>query len=156
VIALRLWRRLPGWMRRRLLWHLNAHFILGTIAVVRDAEDRILLARHTYRRRAPWALPGGWVRRDEDPAEAVAREILEETGLRVEVLGPFAVQKESPVHLTLVYAARLTAGTFRPSAEVSEARFVEPGVWPPGLRPEHRALLESIARRAAPPPPGAG
>ena len=145
----RLWRWLPGWVRRLLLWCLNAHFIVGTVAVVWDAEGRILLARHTYRRHAPWALPGGWVRRGEDPAETVAREILEETGLRVEVLAPVAVQKESPVHLTVIYAARLTAGTFRPSAEVSEARFVEPGAWPVGLRAEHRTLLESVGPRSA-------
>jgi ADP-ribose pyrophosphatase YjhB (NUDIX family) len=151
VIGHRLWRWLPGWTRRLLLWRLNAHFIVGTVAVVRDAEGRILLARHTYRRHAPWALPGGWLRRGEDPAEAVAREILEETGLRVEVLAPVAVHRESPVHLTVIYAARLMAGTFRPSAEVVEARFVKPGAWPAGLRAEHRALLESGAGGSAAP-----
>lgn len=144
-----LWRWLPGWVRRLLLWRLNAHFIVGTVAVVRDTQGRVLLARHTYRRRDPWALPGGWVRRGEDPADAVVREIVEETGLRVKVLAPLTIQRESLVHLTIVYAARLIEGRVRPSPEVSEARFVLPGAWPDGLREEHRVLLDALALHGA-------
>jgi 8-oxo-dGTP diphosphatase len=142
--AARLWRWLPGWARRALLWRLNAHFLVGTVAVVRDAQGRTLIARHTYRRYAPWALPGGWVRRGEDPATAVVREILEETDLRVEVIAPLLVQRESPAHLTVIFAARLIGGTFRPSGEVSEVRFVDPGTYPPGLREDHRAVLDAV------------
>jgi len=137
-----IWRWLPGWMQRKLAWRLNAHFIIGAVAIVRDGDGRVLLARHTYRRRVPWALPGGWVRRGEDPAETIVREILEETGLRVDVIGPLAVQQEGPAHLTVIYAARAAGGVFRPSAEVSDARFVSPGDWPAGLREDHRALIE--------------
>ena len=141
----RLWRWLPGWARRALLWRLNAHFIVGTVAVVRDDQGRTLIAKHAYRRREPWGLPGGWVRRGEHPADAVVREILEETGLRVEVIAPLMVQRESPAHLTVIYAARLIAGTFRPSGEVPEARFVDPGAFPPGLRKDHRIMINTVA-----------
>jgi 8-oxo-dGTP diphosphatase len=141
----RFWRWVPRWARHALLWVLNAHFIVGAVAVVRDGQGRILIARHTYRRSAPWALPGGWVRRGEDPAQAVVREILEETGLRIEVIAPLLVQCESGAHLTVIYAARLLSGTFRPSEEVSEIRFVEPGAFPQGLREDHRAVIAAVA-----------
>ncbi len=141
----RLWRRLPGWAQRALVWRLNAHFIIGTVAIVRDGEGRVLLARHTYRSRRPWALPGGWVRHGEDPADTIVREILEETSLRVEILVPLTVQPEGPAHLTVIYAARLIGGMFRPSTEVSEVRFITPGEWPPGLREDHLALIEAFA-----------
>src|SRR5690348_10043417 len=133
-LAISLWRRLPGWLRGLLTWCLNAHFVVGTVALIRDDEARILLARHTYARRTPWALPGGWVRRGEDPRDTLVRELREETGLEVRVLGPLTVQRESARHLTLVYAARLIGGRLRSSAEVSEVRFVAPGAWPEGLR----------------------
>ncbi len=44
----------------------------------------VLLARHRFR-RGRWGVPGGWVRRREDPAAACVREVFEETGLRVDV-----------------------------------------------------------------------
>jgi ADP-ribose pyrophosphatase YjhB (NUDIX family) len=42
--------------------------------------DRILLVRE--REGGGWSLPGGWVDIGESPAEAVAREVLEESGYR--------------------------------------------------------------------------
>jgi ADP-ribose pyrophosphatase YjhB (NUDIX family) len=135
------WSRLPTWVRYALVWRLNAHFVIGAVAIVRDQQGRVLIARHTYRRRRPWGLPGGWVQRGEDPAETVVREVLEETGLRIHALGPLTVQREAPHHLTVVYAARPEGGVFRPSDEVAEVRYITPGEWPDGLREDHRALI---------------
>jgi ADP-ribose pyrophosphatase YjhB (NUDIX family) len=146
-IAAWCWRSLPLWGKRVILWLFNTHFIVGSAAVVHDADGRVLVARHTYRTHTPWALPGGWVRRGENPAEAVVREIHEETTLDVEILAPLTVQMESPVHLTVIYGARLIGGTFRPSAEVAEVQFLEPGIWPEGLREDHRAILEVFGWR---------
>lgn len=144
-LGIAIWQRLPATARDALTWWLNAHFVVGAVAMIRDAEGRVLLAHHTYRRRLPWALPGGWVRRGEDPADTVVRELREETGLAAAVIGPLAVQRESARHLTVVYAARLTGGRLRPSSEVNEVRFVAPGAWPEGLRDDHRALIEQFA-----------
>src|SRR5579864_459646 len=121
---------LPGWTCGGLKWCLNVHFIVGTVAIIEDGDGRVLLARHTYRRSAPWAPPCGWVRRSEDPSDTIVREIAEETGLTVEVLAPLIVQRESPRHFTIVYAARVTGGTFRPSDEVSEVLFAVLDAWP--------------------------
>jgi 8-oxo-dGTP diphosphatase len=148
-LAIRLWRCLPGWLRGVLTWWFNAHFVVGTVAIVEDDRGRVLLARHTYRRHAPWALPGGWVRRGEDPSDTIVREISEETRFAVEVIAPLTVQREGSRHFTIVYAARLAGGTFRPSAEVSEVCFAGPGEWPPGLREDHRVLLERLSGPAS-------
>jgi 8-oxo-dGTP diphosphatase len=144
------WQALPFCAQRLILWLSNTHFVVGTAALVRDGNGRVLLARHTYRRRVPWGLLGGWVHRGESPAEAVVREVHEETALDVEVTHLIAVQSESPAHLTVVYGARLIGGTFRPSAEVSEVQFFERGAWPEGLRNDHRELIERFAWQPAP------
>lgn len=55
-------------------------------ALVHDDEGRLLVVR---RRNEPgagrWSVPGGRVEPGESDAEAVAREVLEETGLHVTV-----------------------------------------------------------------------
>ncbi len=126
---------------------MNAHFVVGTVAIVKDKAGRVLVTCHTYRGRRPWGLPGGWVKRGEDPADTIVREIREETGLEVEVTGLAAVQRERPQHLTVIYTARVTGGEFRASAEVIEAQFVEPGDWPAGMREDHQALVAAVAKR---------
>jgi len=60
--------------------------LLPTVsAAVFDAEGRILMARHTDDGR--WSPIGGGLEPDEDPAEAVVREVAEEVGLAVVVDG---------------------------------------------------------------------
>ncbi len=55
-------------------------------AVVLDAQGRLLLVlRANEPARGTWSLPGGRVEPGEDDATAVAREVAEETGLRVDV-----------------------------------------------------------------------
>jgi 8-oxo-dGTP diphosphatase len=139
------WRALPRGVQWAILWLCNTHFLVGTVAVIRDDAGRVLVAKHTYRVGRPWGLLGGWVRRGEDPAATIVREVREETGLDVVVVAPVAVRRENPAHLTIIYAARFRGGTFRASGEVSEIRFLERGTHLEGLRSDHRALIEEFA-----------
>ena len=45
--------------------------------------DEILLVRHTYGRTRDWELPGGGVKRREEPRDAARREIREELGIEI-------------------------------------------------------------------------
>jgi ADP-ribose pyrophosphatase YjhB (NUDIX family) len=58
--------------------------LLGCSAVIFDAtQQRVLLTRRTDNGR--WCLPGGQMEPGESAAEACAREVWEETGLRIRV-----------------------------------------------------------------------
>ena len=57
---------------------------MGGACAIFDPEGRVLLVRHTYG-RLNWELPGGGAEPGESPDETAVREVLEETGLDVEI-----------------------------------------------------------------------
>jgi len=75
-------RRLPGPIRR-LAVHLGTpSYTVGAVALLRRADGCVLLV--DQRHSPGWALPGGLLRRGETPASAVAREVAEEVGVRLD------------------------------------------------------------------------
>ena len=71
-----------------LLW------IPGVTAVVFDDADRVLLVRRSD--TGEWAPIGGILEPGEQPAVCEAREVLEESGVRVTVQRLVSVQSEPP------------------------------------------------------------
>ncbi|NLH50017.1 MAG: NUDIX hydrolase [Myxococcales bacterium] len=149
-LMLRIWKFLARWPRLQtvLLSLLNPRFLIGAVAVIFDDRGRLVLFHHTYRRRYHWSFPGGWIRRYEEPEEALRREIREEAALDLEVLAPLA-SLAGPVwpNFEVVYLARFAGGAFRPSAEVDEmAAFTAADL--PDLKPYQRSLaLAAFAAR---------
>jgi len=67
----------------------------ATVDVVVMKEDKILLIkRESEPYKDSWALPGGFVKIDEDTLSAAKREVKEETGVSVEILGIIGVYSD--------------------------------------------------------------
>jgi len=83
---------------------------LGAIAIIRTPDDHVLLVRTWY--RASWGLPGGYFRRGETPAEAVSREIREETGLTIPHWDgpPHVIFQDRRRHIDFLFRTTLDGG----------------------------------------------
>lgn len=57
--------------------------VFAAMVVVTDAAGRYAVAWSP--RRQEWGIPGGWREAGESVAEAAAREVLEETGIRLDL-----------------------------------------------------------------------
>jgi 8-oxo-dGTP pyrophosphatase MutT (NUDIX family) len=64
----------------RLYWRIARPQTRGVKCVVRHG-DAVLFVRHSYGDRRQWELPGGGIKRGEDPRDTAAREANEELGL---------------------------------------------------------------------------
>ena len=93
------------------------HFIDPKVAaaIIVESDGRVLLARRVNEPfRGLWSLPAGFVNGGEDPAEAAARECLEETGIRVRVTRVFDIiaGREHPrgADFIIIYVADFPSG----------------------------------------------
>jgi ADP-ribose pyrophosphatase YjhB (NUDIX family)/ketosteroid isomerase-like protein len=109
--------------------------IVGVGAVIVQ-DGRVVLIKRRYEPLAgQWSLPGGRLELGETLEAGLAREMLEETNLEIEV-GPVVevfdrilLDEERHVrfHYVLIdYLCRPLGGTIRAGSDVAEARFVAP------------------------------
>ncbi len=76
-------------------WREHGRHFTVAVFVVRDGK--VLL--HWHRKLGMWLPPGGHIERDELPDEAAVREVLEESGVEVELVGERRDDVEDPVQL---------------------------------------------------------
>ena len=132
----------------------------GVAAIIADARGRILLQRRSDNGR--WGMPGGGLEIGESVAEAIVREVREETGLTVEIerlVGVYSDPKLQVVRYpggdvvhydSTVFACRIVAGTLQTCEETLDLRFFPPTELPDDLLPMHRIRIEdALARRSA-------
>ncbi len=99
---------------------LQDRFLVGVTGVIFNAENKILLVRHTYRGDG-WSLPGGYIKSKEHPAEGLEREIKEETGLVVSADEEVKTRTDrEAARLDICYFGTFIGGSFQPSSEVKE------------------------------------
>ncbi len=99
-------------------------------AVIKDEQGRLLLIKRGHEPAAGlWSLPGGRIESGETDAEALVREMQEETGLGVEP-GPLLgrvrrAAGDGNVNDIRDYAATVIGGTLRPGDDAADARWVD-------------------------------
>ena len=140
---------LPEPFQWRILWLLNPKFTVGVSGVVLDEAGRVLLLKHTFRRRYPWGLLSGWVKANESLEAALRREALEETGLSISIERLVTVRKDKyALFLEAVFACQVAGGVFQASNEVSEAQWCDPEALPAGTHPHHAPLIRGLKNSA--------
>jgi ADP-ribose pyrophosphatase YjhB (NUDIX family) len=95
--------------------------------VFNEAGEVLLVRRAIEPFLGYWALPAGYQEIDEDPATTVVREVLEESGVEIEVDGLLDLlfvcnDPRKPANVA-VFLCRAVGGALRPGEEESEARW---------------------------------
>lgn len=100
---------------------------IGSAVVVCQGDTLLLAQRAKEPNRGKWVFPGGKIEPFESIQRAAEREILEETGLQVEVgeqIGAFEIIRPPDEHRVIIYSwAHPVAGAPRAASDVSDLRF---------------------------------
>ena len=128
-------RRVPGEVRARRDRCQLRVFIgpeVAAVVLVSDQDRLVLVKRAIEPALGRWSFPSGYVDRGEVVEEAAIREVLEETGLYVNLDGLIGVysQDGNPVILA-VYAATVVGGCLRTSEESTEVSWHRVDELPP-------------------------
>jgi len=122
------------------------------VAVLTRKEERTvgLIKRAIPPQENRWALVGGFVEIDEDPEQAVLREVQEEIGMSGKVVGLIGVHADgSKLYKKVVvigYEVRLLTSDFSLGKEVKEFKFFPLSNHPPLAFPSHNKILEEFKK----------
>lgn len=142
-------------------WVMPTHIIAGAGIVVNGNGEVLMVKTHN----AGWVFPGGQVEVGENVIDAVKREVMEETGVDIEVGEVFCISsntgkhpgyngvKEVPTKIMLDFICRAKSGVPRPSDENSESAYVPKDkvlnlIQTPAIIERYKAYLEYTGRPA--------
>lgn len=119
--------------------------------LVLDDDGRVLLGRRAIEpARDRWDLPGGFCEPGETPEACAVRELLEETGCRIEVTGFLGhlidVYGDGGDHtLNAVFTARVAEGAPQAADDVAEVRWFALDALPDGDALAFRNTAQALA-----------
>jgi ADP-ribose pyrophosphatase YjhB (NUDIX family) len=146
---LKIYQRLPRQLRRWVVRLITPSFTVGAACIIERDDGAMLLVRQVYRRG--WGMPGGLAQRRELVADTARREVFEEVGLAVELVGePAVVVDPVPRRVDVIFLARPAdgadaAGAAPSSPEIAEVRWFPPDELP-DLQHETVAAIAALRR----------
>ena len=123
--------RFADWARRRW-WRVRKPHRMSALVAAFDEGGRVLLVRHSYG-PAVWTVPGGGVRRDEDPGAAAIRELREELGCGVAelvALAPREAEDSGSHDRRHLFVARLDGEPAADQREIVAVGWFDPASLP--------------------------
>jgi 8-oxo-dGTP diphosphatase len=117
--------------------------LFGAQGIIYDKEKKeVVLVKR--KRDNLWVIPGGMIDEGETPEQACIREVFEEAGLRVEIIGLVGIYRRPNREAwgkkgdeARVYLCRELGGGFKENDEISEMRRFKVDALPHDIASHH-------------------
>ena len=120
-------------------------YTVGVVGVILNEAGQVLFVEHVFHPKKPWGIPGGWIGKDEEPANAVIRGIKEELQLDVEIRRLLLLRKTQRLHLDIAFLCDPLGEVGELSYELLRYEWRHPEDAPP-LHTFHRLAIEEAGR----------
>jgi mutator protein MutT len=139
----KVWRALPPRVRRWSMRATQTRFTVTAGAIIFNDSGEVLLLKHRFRAGSGWGIPGGFLELDEQPEQALRRELHEEIGLDVHHVEIFTARSfKKPRQVEILYRCRANAQVKPQTIEVERAEWFSLQNLPAGLPQDQRLLIE--------------
>ena len=142
----KLWKMLPRFARLRAVRLTQTTFTVSVGAIIINENREVLLLNHVLRPKSGWGFPGGFLDFAENPSEAIAREVREETGINLENLRLLRVMVRGR-HLEIIFAARPVGEPRVLSREIYELGWFGFDSLPAGTTIAQKMLIGEVLHR---------
>ncbi len=110
----------------------------------------LMLQRATEPLKGYWVLPGGFMKYEETPQEALKRETKEETGVDIDIydlIGVYQIDNDPRgIHIDIIYSGTIN-GEIKLSNEDNKYDFFDPNKLPDKIAYKHREAIEDWAKK---------
>lgn len=137
------WKILPWRVRARIVRLTQPKFTVSAAAVIINKEREVLLLNHVLRPRSGWGLPGGFLKKGEQPEAGIRREIREEIGIELDELAMFRVRTVGS-HIEIVFTARASGEPEAKSREIFSLGWFTSASMPAKLSIAQRGIIDKV------------
>ena len=141
----KIWRKLPQSARFHIIRRTQKKFTVSVGVVIFDECERVLLLDHVLRPKSGWGIPGGFINKNEQPEQAVHREIREETGLELKNVKLWRIETKK-LHVEMIFFAEGYGKAEVKSREIKEAKWFESNNLPKDLPNVQKHIINEILK----------
>ena len=151
--AMRIYRVLPARPSQLIVRRLAPQYVVGAVVLL-EHEGALLVLRQTH--RSGLSLPGGLVQSGESPAQAAAREAMEETGIDLDPGDPVATAFDARLrHCDVIFRVPCDRRPeVRVASEATGYEWIDPDAWPGSRDGSTERIMRAVEMARATPREG--
>ncbi|MDQ3712483.1 MAG: NUDIX domain-containing protein [Acidobacteriota bacterium] len=138
-----IWRKLSPLARLKIVRVTQTKFTASAAVIIENEKGEILLLDHVLRPDSGWGIPGGFLGFGEQPAEAVRRELIEETGLELEMVEMIRVRVVNR-HIEILFRAKANGVASVKSREINAFGWFKVDEMPEKMNQTQKSIIENL------------
>jgi 8-oxo-dGTP diphosphatase len=145
VIVGTIWKLIPSRWRLKIIRVTQKKFTASVGAIITNSDEKVLLLEHILRPASGWGIPGGFLNQNEQPEQAVRRELREETGLELENVQMLRVRTTNR-HIEFLFRATSNGTAEVKSREIKSLGWFAVDKMPEEMSSVQKSIVEKVLR----------